>query len=118
MVVRVRDNGAGIPGDMLPRVFDLFTRVDGTLDRAQGGPGISLSLVKKLVEMHGGTIDRTRLIGRALPDGPSRRRPESPQALKPAAMPEQHELTDAPRRDVPTLHGPSGGEPGVGNASR
>jgi CheY-like chemotaxis protein len=56
-VVRVRDTGVGIPPEMLPRVFDLFTQIDRTLDRAQGGLGIGLTLVKSLVEMHGGTVE-------------------------------------------------------------
>ncbi|MBN9522706.1 response regulator [bacterium] len=54
-VVRVRDTGLGIPADMLPRVFDLFTQVGRTLDRSDGGLGIGLTLVKSLVELHGGT---------------------------------------------------------------
>ena len=56
-VVRVTDNGSGISAEMLPQVFDMFTQVDRTLDRAQGGLGIGLSLVRRLVEMHGGTIE-------------------------------------------------------------
>jgi PAS domain S-box-containing protein len=55
-VVRVRDTGMGIPADMLARVFDLFTQVDRTLDRAEGGLGIGLTLVRRLTEMHGGTV--------------------------------------------------------------
>ncbi|MDY3558005.1 ATP-binding protein [Gemmata sp. JC673] len=55
-VIRVRDTGLGIPAEMLPRVFDLFTQVGRTLDRADGGLGIGLTLVKSLVEMHGGTV--------------------------------------------------------------
>ncbi|MFO0847565.1 MAG: response regulator [Gemmataceae bacterium] len=55
-VVRVADTGIGIPADMLPRVFDLFTQVGKHLDRAQGGLGIGLALVKRLVEMHGGEV--------------------------------------------------------------
>jgi PAS domain S-box-containing protein len=55
-VLSVRDNGMGIPREMLPRVFDLFTQVDRTLGRAQGGLGIGLSLVKNLVELHGGKV--------------------------------------------------------------
>lgn len=55
-VITVRDDGVGIRSDMLPRVFDLFTQVDGTLDRAKGGMGIGLTLVRSLVELHGGTI--------------------------------------------------------------
>ncbi len=56
-VVRVRDNGAGIPANMLPRVFDLFTQVEQTIDRAQGGLGIGLTLVRSLVEMQGGSVE-------------------------------------------------------------
>jgi PAS domain S-box-containing protein len=56
-VVRIRDTGIGIPAAMLPRVFDLFTQVDRSLEKAQGGLGIGLSLVKGFVEMHGGTIE-------------------------------------------------------------
>ncbi len=53
----VRDTGVGIPPAMLPRVFDLFTQVDRTLGRSQGGLGIGLALVKRLVEMHGGSVE-------------------------------------------------------------
>ena len=53
-VLRVADDGVGIPADMLPRVFEMFTQVDKTLDRAQGGLGIGLSLVLRLMELHGG----------------------------------------------------------------
>ena len=55
-VFRVRDNGSGIPPEMLPRIFDLFTQVDQSLDRSQGGLGIGLTLVRRLVEMHHGTV--------------------------------------------------------------
>ncbi len=56
-VVSVRDNGLGIPAHMLPNVFDMFTQVDRNLERSQGGLGIGLSIVKRLVEMHGGSVD-------------------------------------------------------------
>jgi PAS domain S-box-containing protein len=56
-VVSVRDDGIGIPGDMLARVFDMFTQVDRTLERSQGGLGIGLTLVRRLVEMHDGSIE-------------------------------------------------------------
>ncbi|HEX4071088.1 MAG TPA: PAS domain S-box protein, partial [Planctomycetaceae bacterium] len=56
VVVRVRDNGVGIPPHMLPRIFEMFTQVDRSLDRAQGGLGIGLTLVRRLVDMHGGSV--------------------------------------------------------------
>ncbi len=56
-VVRVRDTGVGIAREMLPRIFDLFTQVAGTLDRSQGGLGIGLTLVRSLVELHSGTVE-------------------------------------------------------------
>jgi PAS domain S-box-containing protein len=57
VTVRVSDNGIGIPPELLPKVFDIFMQVDKSLERAQGGLGIGLSLVKRLVEMHGGTVE-------------------------------------------------------------
>jgi signal transduction histidine kinase len=54
--IRVRDNGIGIPPELLPRLFQLFTQVDGAAHRAQGGLGIGLALVRQLVQMHGGTV--------------------------------------------------------------
>lgn len=55
----VSDNGPGIDADLLPRIFDLFSQGTTTLDRSRGGLGIGLSLVKRLVELHGGTIRAT-----------------------------------------------------------
>ena len=55
-MITVSDNGVGIPSDMLPRVFDLFTQVRDNIHRSHGGLGIGLALVKQLVEMHGGAI--------------------------------------------------------------
>jgi signal transduction histidine kinase len=55
-VVVVKDNGIGIAADLLPRVFDIFMQVSSALDRSQGGLGIGLSLVRRMVELHGGAI--------------------------------------------------------------
>lgn len=52
----IRDNGVGIDKDLLPRIFDLFTQGDRTLDRSEGGLGIGLSLAHRLIEMHGGSL--------------------------------------------------------------
>lgn len=56
VVIEVRDTGVGIPREMLTRVFDLFTQVEPTLDRAKGGLGIGLTVARHLTEMHGGTV--------------------------------------------------------------
>jgi CheY-like chemotaxis protein/anti-sigma regulatory factor (Ser/Thr protein kinase) len=55
-VIRVRDNGIGISADAMPLVFDMFSQAGLTLERAQGGLGVGLSLVERLVKMHGGTV--------------------------------------------------------------
>ena len=57
VVLRVRDDGIGIGPDVLPRIFDLFVQAERRLDRSQGGVGIGLTLVKRLVELHGGSIE-------------------------------------------------------------
>ncbi|HEY4100933.1 MAG TPA: PAS domain S-box protein [Gemmatimonadales bacterium] len=64
-VVSIKDTGVGIPPELLPTIFDLFTQVDRHGGRAQGGLGIGLTLAKRLVEMHGGDIQ-------AHSDGPGR----------------------------------------------
>jgi len=57
VVIRVKDDGIGIPSHILPHVFDLFTQADRSLDRSQGGLGIGLTLVRRLVELHGGSVE-------------------------------------------------------------
>jgi PAS domain S-box-containing protein len=64
-VIRVRDTGIGITAEQLPRLFDMFVQVDTSLERSRDGLGIGLTLVKTLVEMHGGTVE-------AHSDGPGR----------------------------------------------
>jgi signal transduction histidine kinase/CheY-like chemotaxis protein len=64
VAVEISDSGAGISADLLPRVFEMFTQSERTLDRAQGGLGIGLSIVKQLIEMHGGEcVARSEGIG-------------------------------------------------------
>lgn len=63
--VSVRDNGLGIPADMLPQIFEMFTQVDRNLERSQGGLGIGLSIVQQLVTMHQGRV-------KAKSDGPGK----------------------------------------------
>lgn len=63
--IRLTDTGIGIETELLPNVFDLFTQSQRSLDRAQGGLGIGLTLVHRLVEMHNGTVE-------AFSDGPNR----------------------------------------------
>ena len=64
-IITVKDNGAGIPPDLMPEIFDLFTQGSRTPDRSQGGLGLGLALVKHLVGLHGGTVE-------AASDGPGR----------------------------------------------
>jgi len=65
IVVSVADTGVGIPRDILPRVFDMFMQVDRSLEKSQGGLGIGLTLVKRLVELHGGSVEaRSEGLGR------------------------------------------------------
>lgn len=61
VVIAVEDTGVGISAELLPRVFDLFVQARQTLDRAQGGMGLGLALVKNLVAMHGGTVSASSL---------------------------------------------------------
>jgi PAS domain S-box-containing protein len=98
--VVVGDTGVGIPPDMLERIFDMFTQVDRSLERTRGGLGIGLTLVRRIVELHGGTIvARSEGAGRgsefeiALPVAARPRIPEAPQAL-------DEQTAAAPRRIV------------------
>jgi CheY-like chemotaxis protein len=62
-VLCVQDTGPGITPEFLPYIFDKFTQADRTLDRSQGGLGIGLALVKRLVEMHGGHVEAHSTLG-------------------------------------------------------
>src|SRR4029079_14657521 len=57
IIVKVRDTGIGIPADKLPNIFDIFMQVDRSLERAQGGLGVGLTLVRQLVQMHRGSVE-------------------------------------------------------------
>src|SRR5581483_227424 len=57
VVLRVRDNGLGIPQELLPHVFDLFRQADHSLDHSAGGLGLGLTLVRRLLELHGGKVE-------------------------------------------------------------
>jgi CheY-like chemotaxis protein len=96
-VLRVRDTGVGIAPEILPRIFDLFTQAERTLDRSQGGLGIGLALVQRLVELHGGTVAASSVLGQGsefvvrLPMVP----PAEPRPLPPP--------TDQAKPTVPSL---------------
>jgi signal transduction histidine kinase/ActR/RegA family two-component response regulator len=62
-VLQVRDSGVGIAPELMPRIFDLFTQAERSLARSQGGLGIGLSLVQRLVEMHGGKVAASSVVG-------------------------------------------------------
>jgi PAS domain S-box-containing protein len=59
VAIRVRDNGMGITADVMPGIFGMFVQADSSLHRSQGGLGIGLTLVRSLVELHGGTVEAT-----------------------------------------------------------
>ncbi|MDB6161865.1 MAG: histidine kinase [Gammaproteobacteria bacterium] len=72
VVLRVRDSGPGIAPTLLPHVFDLFTQAERPLDRAQGGLGVGLTLVKVLIEMHGGTVEARNAPAESLAESAAR----------------------------------------------
>jgi CheY-like chemotaxis protein len=99
-VIRVRDNGVGIPPEMLTKVFDLFTQVDTSHTRSHGGLGIGLTLVKTLVEMHGGTIE-AHSEGTGFGSEFTVRLPLLPKAEALPKPPESQPVPYAPQRNVP-----------------
>jgi CheY-like chemotaxis protein/anti-sigma regulatory factor (Ser/Thr protein kinase) len=86
-VLRVSDTGAGIPHDVLPRIFDLFVQGERSLARSMGGLGIGLTLVKRLVELHGGTVSAWS----AGPEQGSEFVVRLPQMIESAAPPLRHQ---------------------------
>ncbi len=94
-LLRVRDQGVGIAPELLPHVFDLFTQAERSLDRSQGGLGIGLYVVQRLVEMHGGTVHVSSVLGQGS-EFEVRLPIQQPRSL--SATPE-HDL-EAPPTDV------------------
>lgn len=99
VVIRVRDTGGGMPRELLPRVFDLFTQGQRSLDRAEGGLGVGLTLVQKIIALHGGTVT-------AHSEGVGRgsefviRLPSDSAKKAPAPPPRDSDDGDAPRLRV------------------
>jgi signal transduction histidine kinase len=99
VAVRVADTGIGIAPELLPRVFDLFVQADGLAERANGGLGVGLALVKALAQLHGGTVE-------AHSDGPGRgseftlRLPLAPAAAPKPAPGNGRTAAALPRRRV------------------
>jgi signal transduction histidine kinase/CheY-like chemotaxis protein len=92
-VLSVRDTGIGIKAEMLPRVFDLFAQSERTLDRAEGGLGIGLTIVRQLVELHGGRVE-------ARSEGPGQGAEFVVRIPAPPLPEEQEETPAAPRSRV------------------
>jgi signal transduction histidine kinase len=108
VVIRIEDNGIGIATEQLPRIFEMFTQVDTSLERSVSGLGIGLTLVKNLVEMHGGTVEaHSEGVGRGsefvvrLPISVTTAEPKSPapKGSKPAATVSRRILVGDDNRD-------------------
>jgi CheY-like chemotaxis protein/two-component sensor histidine kinase len=126
VVLRVRDNGVGIRREMLPRIFDLFAQVDQSLDRSGGGLGLGLSLVRSLVELHGGSVEaRSEGPGRGsefivrlpMARGAGARSEPGPTADAPPAAAERPARESAPTR-ADEASPPSRPGPGAEAAAR
>jgi CheY-like chemotaxis protein len=99
VVLRVADTGLGIPARLLPKIFDLFTQEERTLDRAQGGLGLGLTIVRRITELHGGSVE-ARSEGRGLGSEFTIRLPgcAAEEVLRPEPA-----ATTAPRRPLRCL---------------
>jgi PAS domain S-box-containing protein len=91
VLVSIRDNGIGIAQDDLPGIFDLFSQVNPGIDRARGGLGIGLSLVKRLVDMHGGSVE-------ARSEGPGK---GSEFIIRLPLLPQENELAPFSKSTLP-----------------
>ena len=101
VVIQVSDNGLGIPAPFLPRIFDMFAQAKRTISHSQGGLGIGLSLVRRLVELHGGTVEvssagegQGATFTLRLPSG---------EGAKPVQLPAVAEAANLPLRDSSKL---------------
>jgi signal transduction histidine kinase/ActR/RegA family two-component response regulator len=108
-LVRVQDTGIGIAAEQLPRIFEMFTQVDTSLERSRDGLGVGLPLVKNVVDMHGGTVEaRSRGLGQGsefvvrLPilSAPPPPRPREPSGSKPVATVPRRILVVDDNRDA------------------
>ena len=88
-MLQVKDSGTGISPSLLPRVFDLFAQGERNIDRRQGGLGIGLTLVRRLVELHGGTV-------KVQSEGAGRGSTFTVRLKRAAAPPAQSALTSPP----------------------
>jgi PAS domain S-box-containing protein len=95
-LLRVRDSGIGIAPELLPRIFDLFTQADPALDRSQGGLGIGLNLVQRLVELHGGSVEAHSLGSRRGSEFVVRLATVPAPGIQAAVTPARHEQRGAP----------------------
>src|SRR5204863_8043213 len=112
-VVRVKDTGIGMSPELIPTVFDLFVQGERSLDRSEGGLGIGLTLVKRLVSLHGGTVSvHSDGPGRgsefaislpALAQSPAPREPRQAAAVAPARRASRVLIVDDNRDSADTL---------------